>query len=91
MSDEERRDDAATIRMLEDEVTVLRRRLQDAPRRVRLLEERLLDIRNQLDDCVFEIGQRRVFVGAGDQDAVVLARNRIGPHNPVVLRTSALQ
>ena len=34
--------------MLEDEVAVLRRRLQDAPRRVRLLEDRLIDVRNQL-------------------------------------------
>jgi len=34
--------------MLEEEIVVLRRRLEDAPRRVRLLEERLLDIRNQL-------------------------------------------
>ncbi|MGI9665656.1 MAG: proteasome ATPase, partial [Acidimicrobiia bacterium] len=33
---------------LEEEIAVLRRRLQDAPRRVRLLEERLLDVRNQL-------------------------------------------
>jgi proteasome-associated ATPase len=48
MSDNERADQAATIRMLEEEIAVLRRRLQDAPRRVRLLEERLLDVRNQL-------------------------------------------
>jgi len=34
--------------MLEEEIAVLRRRLHDAPRRVRLLEERLLDVRNQL-------------------------------------------
>ena len=36
------------IRELEEEIAVLRRRLQDAPRRVRLLEERLVDVRNQL-------------------------------------------
>ena len=48
MSDRERAEAAATIRALEDEISVLRRRLQDAPRRVRLLEERLLDTRNQL-------------------------------------------
>ena len=29
-----------TVRMLEEELAVLRRRLQDAPRRVRILEER---------------------------------------------------
>ncbi|MCL1600390.1 MAG: proteasome ATPase [Actinomycetia bacterium] len=34
--------------MLEEEIAVLRRRLEDAPRRVRLLEERLLEIRSQL-------------------------------------------
>ena len=38
----------ATIRMLEEEVTILRRRLQDAPRRVRVLEERLLESKEQL-------------------------------------------
>jgi proteasome-associated ATPase len=48
VSDRERDELAATITMLEDEVAVLRRRLQDAPRRVRLLEERLLDSRNLL-------------------------------------------
>ena len=48
MSDRERDELAATITVLEDEVAVLRRRLQDAPRRVRLLEERLLDSRNLL-------------------------------------------
>ncbi|MCP4307248.1 MAG: proteasome ATPase [bacterium] len=37
-----------TVRMLEEEITVLRRRLQDAPRRVRVLEERLLESRNKL-------------------------------------------
>ena len=31
-----------TIKGLEEEVVVLRRRLQDAPKRVRTLEERLL-------------------------------------------------
>ena len=32
-----------TIKMLEEEIAVLRRRLQDAPRRVRVLEERLIE------------------------------------------------
>jgi proteasome-associated ATPase len=36
------------VRMLEEEIAVLRRRLQDAPRRVRVLEERLLDTKNKL-------------------------------------------
>ncbi|MYD05061.1 MAG: proteasome ATPase [Acidimicrobiia bacterium] len=37
-----------TVRALEEEITVLRRRLQDAPRRVRMLESRLSDVRTQL-------------------------------------------
>ena len=34
--------------LLDEEITVLRRRLQDAPRRVRLLEERLLESRGKI-------------------------------------------
>jgi proteasome-associated ATPase len=34
--------------MLEEEIAILRRRLQDAPRRVRVLEERLLEAKGQL-------------------------------------------
>ncbi len=37
---------------LEDEVVVLRRRLQDAPKRVRTLEERLLETKGQLQQAV---------------------------------------
>ncbi|MCY3579709.1 MAG: proteasome ATPase [bacterium] len=37
-----------TVRALEEEITVLRHRLQDAPRRVRMLESRLSDVRTQL-------------------------------------------
>ena len=37
-----------TAQALEDEVAVLRRRLQDAPRRVRILEERVADTKGQL-------------------------------------------
>jgi proteasome-associated ATPase len=38
----------ATIRALEEETSVLRRRLQDAPRRVRVMEERMLETKGQL-------------------------------------------
>ncbi len=38
----------ATIRMLEDEIDVLRSRLHDEPRRVRLLEERVLEARGKV-------------------------------------------
>ncbi len=37
---------------LEEEVAVLRRRLQDAPKRVRTLEERLLDTKGQLAQAI---------------------------------------
>ncbi|MEC7507394.1 MAG: proteasome ATPase, partial [Actinomycetota bacterium] len=37
---------------LEDEVAALRRRLQDSPKRVRTLEERLLESKGQLAQAV---------------------------------------
>ena len=42
----------AQIKGLEEEVVVLRRRLQDAPKRVRTLEERLLETKGQLSQAV---------------------------------------
>jgi len=48
-SDDELR---SSIRMLEEEIAVLRRRLQDAPRRVRVLEERLLESKGRLTQAV---------------------------------------
>ncbi len=42
----------STIKMLEEEIAVLRRRLQDAPRRVRVLEERLLESKGRLTQAV---------------------------------------
>ncbi|MFH1330303.1 MAG: proteasome ATPase [Actinomycetota bacterium] len=38
--------------MLEEEIAILRRRLQDAPRRVRALEERLLEAKGRLSQAV---------------------------------------
>ena len=40
------------VKALEDEVAVLRQRLQDAPKRVRTLEERLLETKGQLAKAV---------------------------------------
>ncbi len=40
------------FRVLEEEVASLRRRLQDAPKRVRTLEERLLETKGQLSQYV---------------------------------------
>ncbi len=42
----------AQAKALEEEVVVLRRRLQDAPKRVRTLEERLLEAKGQLAQAV---------------------------------------
>ncbi len=54
MSDSDRTADElrSTIKMLEEEIAILRRRLQDAPRRVRLLEERLLESKGRLAQAV---------------------------------------
>jgi len=41
-----------SVKALEEEVIVLRRRLQDAPKRVRTLEERLLETKGQLAQAV---------------------------------------
>ncbi|MDQ2726859.1 MAG: proteasome ATPase [Actinomycetota bacterium] len=41
-----------TVRSLEDEVDQLRRRLGDAPKRVRTLEERLLETKGQLQQAI---------------------------------------
>ncbi len=40
------------LKAMEEEIVTLRRRLQDAPRRVRTLEERLLDTKGQLAQAV---------------------------------------
>jgi proteasome-associated ATPase len=40
------------MELLEDEIASLRRRLQDVPKRVRLLEERLLESKGQLNQAV---------------------------------------
>ena len=40
------------VKLLEEEVTTLRRRLQDAPKRVRTLEERLLETKGELARAV---------------------------------------
>lgn len=42
----------AQARLLEDELVALRRRIQDAPKRVRTLEERLLETKGQLAQAV---------------------------------------
>ena len=48
MKDNEKQELQASITLLEEEAAVLRQRLQDAPRRIRLLEERLIQARHQI-------------------------------------------
>lgn len=48
MSDRDRPEHSAQIRMLETEIAALRERLRDAPRRNKVLEDRLIETRNQL-------------------------------------------
>ena len=48
-------DERAELQALEEEILVLRRRLQDAPKRVRTLEERLLETKGQLTQAVAQI------------------------------------
>ncbi len=56
MEDQDAKAEINRLRMvaaeLEDEVSALRRRLQDSPKRVRTLEERLLETRGQLSKAV---------------------------------------
>ena len=48
MKDSERQELQASMTLLEEEAAILRQRLQDAPRRIRLLEERLIQARHQI-------------------------------------------
>ncbi|GJM38166.1 MAG: proteasome-associated ATPase [Acidimicrobiales bacterium] len=56
MEDQDAKAEINRLRMvaaeMEDEVTALRRRLQDSPKRVRTLEERLLETKGQLSKAV---------------------------------------
>ena len=60
----------AQVRTLEDEVDGLVRRLQDAPKRVRTLEERLLETKGQLAQAV---SQNEKLAGGGAILYVALA------------------
>jgi proteasome-associated ATPase len=71
--------------MLEEEIAVLRRRLQDAPGRVRLLEERLLDTRNQLAQASSQ-NEKLATALAETRDQLSLLREEVekltAPPNP---------
>jgi proteasome-associated ATPase len=80
--------------MLEEEVAVLRRRLQDAPRRVRMLEERLLESRAKIAQAA---GQNDKLAAAMEEtrDQLALLREEVekltAPPNPfgIVLQVNA--
>lgn len=73
------------ILLLEEEITVLRRRLQDAPRRVRLLEERLLESRGKIAQAA---GQNEKLAAALEEtrEQLALLREEVekltAPPNP---------
>ncbi|MDA2979816.1 MAG: proteasome ATPase, partial [Actinomycetota bacterium] len=85
MSDREHSEHAQALRALEAEIAVLRGRLQDAPRRVRLLEDRLLDARNQLMQAQGQ-NERLGIVLAETREQLALLRDEVekltAPPNP---------
>ncbi len=74
-----------TVQMLEEEVAVLRRRLQDAPRRVRVLEERLLETKNKLAQAASQ-NQKLTAVLEETREQLALLREEVekltSPPNP---------
>ena len=50
--DETRQDPSVQLKLLQQEIEALRRRLQDTPQRIRTLEERLLETKGQLAQAV---------------------------------------
>jgi len=85
MSDAEAPRSQPTVAMLEEEIAVLRRRLLDAPRRVRLLEERLIDIRNQLAQATSQ-NEKLATVLTETREQLALLRDEVekltAPPNP---------
>lgn len=85
MSDREHSEHAQAVRALEAEIAVLRARLQDAPRRVRLLEDRLLDVRNQLVQSQGQ-NEKLSIVLAETREQLALLRDEVekltAPPNP---------
>jgi proteasome-associated ATPase len=74
-----------TIKMLEEEIAILRRRLQDAPRRVRVLEERLLESKGRLTQAVSQ--NERISAALEEtRDQLALLRSEVeklsAPPNP---------
>ena len=75
----------AAIRSLEEELAVLRRRLQDAPRRVRVLEERLLEAKNKLSQSASQ-NQKLSVVLEETREQLAMLREEVeklaSPPNP---------
>ena len=87
MAEGERPDEAQqqTIKMLEEEIAILRRRLQDAPRRVRVLEERLLEAKGRMSQAVSQ-NERLSAALEETRDQLALLRSEVekltAPPNP---------
>ncbi|MCC6225262.1 MAG: proteasome ATPase [Microthrixaceae bacterium] len=64
------------VRALEDEVEVLVRRLQDAPKRVRTLEERLLETKGQLAQAVSQ-NEKLTFTLREARDHIASLRDEV--------------
>ncbi len=82
-----------TIKVLEEEVSMLRRRLQDAPRRVRVLEERLFEAREQLSQAANQ-NEKLTTVLEETREQLAVLREEVekltAPPNPfgIVLRVN---
>ena len=85
MSQHEEEQLSRKVLLLDEEISVLRRRLQDAPRRVRLLEERLLESRGKLGQAA---GQNEKLTAALEEtrEQLALLRDEVdmltAPPNP---------
>ena len=62
---------------LEDEVVALRRRLQEAPKRVRTLEERLLETKGQLAQAVNQ-NEKLTYTLREAREHIAALRDEIG-------------
>ncbi len=64
------------LKAMEEEVVTLRRRLQDAPRRVRTLEERLLDTKGQLAQAVSQ-NEKLTYTLREARDSIAALREEV--------------
>lgn len=70
-------DPASRVAELEEEVALLLRRLQDAPKRVRTLEERLLETKGQLTQAVSQ-NEKLSYTLRESRDYIAALRDEVG-------------